>query len=73
MSGNMKHSVLSKRKDILKLKIASIITLTQPLMLLWACRVQKVQGVSLKSAVSDLIWKNKFFLVKDGCMLLLTV
>ena len=33
MSGNMKHSALSKRKDILKLKITSVIILAQPLIL----------------------------------------
>ena len=29
--GNMKHSVFSKQKDILKLNITSVIILTQPL------------------------------------------
>ena len=51
MPENMKHSVLSKQKDILKLKITSKIILTQPLMLSWVCRVHKVQGLSLNSAV----------------------
>ena len=51
MPGNMKHSVLSKRKYILKLKITSEITLIQSFMLSWACIVHKVQGLSLNSAV----------------------
>ena len=60
MPGNMKHSGLSKRKDILKLKIASIITLTRSLMLSSACRVHKVQGLSLNSTVISFNLENLF-------------
>ena len=68
MPGNRKHLVLSKQKDILKLKITSIIILTQPLMLPWAWRVDKVEGLSLNSAAISF---NSS--IKDGYMLLLVV
>ena len=68
MPGNRKHLVLSKQKDILKLKITSIIILTQPLMLPWAWRVHKVEGLSLNSAAISF---NSS--IKDGYMLLLVV
>ena len=42
-------------------------------MLSWACRVHKVQGLSLNSASISFNLENKIRSVKDGCMLLLAV